>query len=45
MDDPKKGPTADDPRDDDKVEGLPWDHPDQDPDPNPNDDDLKTSAE
>jgi len=29
----------------DKREGLPWDHPDQDPDENPDREDLKKSAE
>lgn len=45
MPDPKKPPTADDPKDDDPVEGLPWDHPDQDPDVDPDKEDLKKSAE
>jgi hypothetical protein len=44
MTDPKK-PQADDPKDDDKVEGLPWDHPDQDPDVHPDLDDLRKSEE
>lgn len=41
---PKK-PQGDDPKDDDEVEGLPWDHPDQDPDVDPDPEELKKSAE
>lgn len=47
MNDPKKTDTTkfeQDP-DEEKQEGLPWDHPDQDPDEKPDLEDLKKSAE
>ena len=44
MNDPKKPqPEVED--GEEKQEGLPWDHPDQDPDAKPDLDDLKKSAE
>jgi len=47
MSDPKKPDPERFEKDDDldKREGLPWDHPDQDPDENPDSEDLKKSAE
>lgn len=47
MNDPKKRNTEEfEPDAEEKEqEGLPWDHPDQDPDEKPDPDDLKKSAE
>lgn len=47
MNDPKKNDTKKFEKDVDEEnqEGLPWDHPDQDPDENPDPEDLKKSAE
>jgi hypothetical protein len=47
MNDPKKTGTQQFEKDPDetKQEGLPWDHPDQDPDENPDPEELKKSAE
>jgi hypothetical protein len=44
MNDPKK-PKPDVEDGEEKQEGLPWDHPDQDPDAKPDLEDLKKSAE
>lgn len=47
MNDPKKNNTEkfEQDVDEEKQEGLPWDHPDQDPDEKPDPEILKKSAE